>query len=182
MLTTRVIWRHFSPFEGELWQMACLLLDQKYLKVKCIARAALPSNGIYLLCSWAQYPVELCALTPSCSLILPSVLIREMWPVVRVSNSAEGTVIELWLTCCLGNCYSVGQKCFYLPVLHKQSGWSVWVQTNIVPSSSIAAQIQMDFQVFCLVEEVWFFKECTHMRTLLQNILIPQCLICWQLC
>lgn len=96
-----------------------LFLDRNYLGVTCTTRVALPLNGMYLLCSWTQYPVEVCALTPSCSLILPN-----MWPAVEVSNSAVGILIELWLTCCHGNSHSptMGQKCFYLPVLHKQSG------------------------------------------------------------
>lgn len=71
-------------------------------------------NGLYLLCSRAQYPVQL---SGSRQLILLDVFIRGMWPAVGVSDSAAGTLIELWLTRCHGNAYSptVGQKCFYLP-------------------------------------------------------------------
>lgn len=43
------------------------------------------------------------ALTPSCSLILPDMFIRETWPAVKVSHSAVGTLIQLWLTGCHGN-------------------------------------------------------------------------------
>lgn len=72
----------------------------------------------------------------------PDMFIRELWAAVEVSDSAVGTLIELWLTCCHGNSYSLtmGQKCFYLPVLHKQSGWSVWLQ-KCWPSSSICVSI-----------------------------------------
>lgn len=43
------------------------------------------------------------ALTPSCSLILPDMFIRETWPAVKVSHSAVGALIQLWLTGCHGN-------------------------------------------------------------------------------
>lgn len=101
-------------------------------------------NGLCLLYSWAQYPVELCAPTSSSLLDLPDMFITEMWPVVEVRDSAVGTLIELWLTCCHGNSYSptMGWKCFYLPVLHKQSGWSVWLQ-KYWPSSSISGLISL---------------------------------------
>lgn len=80
---------------------------------QAVTKAALPLDALCLLCSWAQYPVALCAPSPS-PLTLPAMFIREMWAVVRVRLSAVGTHSSgLWLTRCHGNLSTLGQKCFY---------------------------------------------------------------------
>lgn len=66
---------------------------------------------------WNVLTLQLCSIsrrapTPSCSLKLPDTVIRETWPAGKVSSSAVGTLIQLWLTRCHGNpCLpTTGQK------------------------------------------------------------------------
>lgn len=70
-----------------------------------------PLNGLYLLCSWAQYPVDLRAFTPVSRAHQRNVGCSRSQPLC-----CGHTLTELWLTRCHGNCYSPipGQKCFFL--------------------------------------------------------------------
>lgn len=112
-----------------------------------------------------------------------------MWVAAEFSISAAGTLIELWLACCHGNPYSPtkGQKCFYLPVLHKQSGWSFWLQ-KYWPSSSISVLSSFVTAKCTNTDELlgflphekkkvfflslcWIEPRCTHVVCSLLNVL-----------
>lgn len=130
-----------------------LPVDHSYLTVTSTTRAALPLNQLYLLCSWAQYPVA-----PSAALSLPAILTGEMWAAAEVSDSAVGTLIELWLTCCHGNSRlpTTGQKCFLSPCTTqtarmKRPGSRISVLISFCRGRG--AQTQMNFGDSRLVEE-----------------------------
>lgn len=76
-----------------------------------------PYNDIHHMGSssvkWNVFTLQLRSIscrapTPSCSLTLPDMVIRETWPAGQVNSSAVGTLIQLWLTRYHGN--HCGQK------------------------------------------------------------------------